>query len=272
MTEALLKNHLDKGAKILHVTWELIHEHIGCITINRPEVANALSQAVLNELQTIIKEIDNHPQVYCTIITGAGEKAFCAGADLKERRGMSDKEVVKAVTRIGETVTMLEQMSMPTIAALNGVAFGGGLELALACDIRIANEHIKMGLTETSLAIIPGAGGTQRLPRLIGLGKAKELIFTAKAIRAEEALSIGLVQYTTDDVMKKSLILADKIIRNGPVALRQAKLAINSGAETDLNTGLQLEHLAYKETIPTKDRIEALEAFKEKRKPNYKGQ
>lgn len=247
-------------------------DHVALLTLNREGSRNALSQQLLYELAEQIEKIDHNKEIYCTVITGAGDRAFCAGADLKERRGMSDTEVIQAVKQIGKTVQRIELMKMPVIAAINGAAFGGGLELALACDIRIAKEGVKMGLTETSLAIIPGAGGTQRLLRLVGLGKAKELIFTAQPMTASEALEIGLVeQLTTDDVVDKALEMAQTIANNGPIALEQAKRAIQLGAETDLTTGLSIEYLCYEKTIPTEDRQEGLLAFKEKRKPIYYG-
>src|SRR5690625_183830 len=153
-----------------------------------------MSIKLLDELNDVISKLQNNRQVVCTIITGSGEKAFSAGADLKERREMSDEQVITTVKYIGQTVMRIENLPMPVIAALNGVAFGGGLELALACDLRVAAEDVKLGLTETSLAIIPGAGGTQRLPRLIGLGQAKRLIYTAERLTAKEALDIGLIE------------------------------------------------------------------------------
>lgn len=246
---------------------------IAVIKINRPEAANALSQPLLKELQTTMHIIEQDHTVRCAIITGNGGKAFCAGADLKERANMNDQEVIAAVASISETINRIEELSIPVIAAMNGVAFGGGLELALACDIRIAADHVQMGLTETSLAIIPGAGGTQRLPRLIGMGQAKRLIFGAKRIDAEEAYRIGLIEeiVSESDLMTEANKLATTISRNGPVALRQAKTAINKGAETDLKTGLLIERLAYQQTIPTKDRMEGLHAFREKRLPKYEG-
>jgi enoyl-CoA hydratase/carnithine racemase len=256
------------------IHYEKMYDHIGVMTLNRREVANAMSKSLLEELRKVLQIIDNDPTVHCVIITGAGEKAFCAGADLKERKGMSETQVIEAVKEIGETVTLVDKLRVPVIAAINGVAFGGGLELALACDIRIAAINAKMGLTETSLAIIPGAGGTQRLPRLIGLGQAKKLIYTASPITAEDALSIGLVEEIadTEPVFETALQMAKKIAANGPIALKQAKTAINNGMQTSLSTGLNIEHLAYKETIPTKDRLEGLQAFREKRKPAYKGE
>lgn len=255
------------------VLYEIINDHIGLITFNRSKVRNALSKQMLFELNDILLKIDQDPSIACTIITGSGDKAFCAGADLKERKLMSDDQVMQVVKYIQEITTNIANMNMPTIAALNGSAFGGGLEIALACDLRIAAKDIQMGLTETSLAIIPGAGGTQRLPRLIGSGKAKELIFTAKRITAKEALDISLVEHITsrNQLMDKAIQLATKIANNGPIALKQAKLAINRGIEVNLETGLEIEHLSYERTLATEDRLEGLQAFQEKRKPNYKG-
>lgn len=255
------------------VTYEEKDSFIGIVTLNRPDAANAMSLQLLDDLNKIVKSITESDTVRCVIMTGAGEKAFCAGADLKERRHMSNKEVTSTVKYIGETVQNVENIPVPVIAALNGVAFGGGLELALACDLRIAADDIKLGLTETSLAIIPGAGGTQRLPRLIGLGQAKRLIYTASPIDANEAFRIGLVEEIVhkNDLLPTSFALAKQIAKNGPIAMKQAKLAINRGIEVDLHTGLQIEHLSYLQTIETEDRVEGLRAFAEKRKPQYKG-
>ncbi|WP_188455592.1 enoyl-CoA hydratase [Virgibacillus oceani] len=255
------------------IKFRTIHDHIALITLNRPDAANAMSKALLDELNECVYKINNDYTIRCTIITAANDKAFCAGADLKERKGMNNQQVIEAVKYIGETVTNIEKMKMPVIAAINGAAFGGGLELALACDIRISAEHAKLGLTETSLAIIPGAGGTQRLTRLIGLGQAKRLIFTASPITSSEAMEIGLVEQISisSELVDNAISMAEQIVKNGPIALRQAKTAINQGIQTDITTGLNIEHLCYKETIPTQDRNEGLIAFKEKRKPVYKG-
>lgn len=272
----ILSSYIDSDKEAVMkelISLEVVDQHIAVLTLNRTQAANALSKDLLDQLNHVIDKVNNNPDIYCTIITGAGEKAFCAGADLKERKGMTDSEVIEAVSYIGSTIQSVEKMKSPVIAAINGVAFGGGLELALACDLRISASHAKMGLTETSLAIIPGAGGTQRLPRLIGVGQAKRLIYTAKPVTGDEALSIGLVEQLSDKekLLEDALEIAKKIARNGPVALRQAKTAINHGMQTDINTGLLIEHLAYKETIPTRDRLEGLEAFQQKRKPLYKG-
>lgn len=248
-------------------------EHIAVITLNRPNAANALSIEMIQTLNQTIEKIAQNPSIHCTVITGAQDRAFCAGADLKERLSMTDEQVITTVQAIGEMVTNIEQLPIPVIAALNGAAFGGGLELALACDFRVAADHITLGLTETSLAIIPGAGGTQRLTRLIGPGQAKRLIFTALPIQAVEALQIGLVEKVVKptDLLGETIQLAEKIAENGPIAMRQAKIAINTGIQTDLATGLSVERESYQQTIHTEDRLEGLRAFQEKRKPNYKG-
>lgn len=255
------------------ITYEENSQGVGFIAINRPDAANALSKAVLDELNILVDQLKVSKTVRAVVITGSGEKAFSAGADLKERRSMNEAEVIDAVTYIGDTINRIEKIPVPVIAAINGVAFGGGLELALACDIRILSEDAVIGLTETSLAIIPGAGGTQRLPRLIGLGQAKRLIYTAARVSSAEAETLGLVESVVPqiDLVKTALEMADKISQNGPIAIRQAKTAINHGTETDIATGLQIERLSYLQTVQTKDRLEGLEAFKEKRKPKYDG-
>ncbi|GMA49183.1 enoyl-CoA hydratase [Alicyclobacillus contaminans] len=253
----------------------LVEEQPGIVTVtlNRPEAANALSRNLLYALHEALAAMRYRRDVRAVILTGAGEKAFCAGADLRERRGMDETEVRRTVDLIRAVVEDVATLPMPTIAAINGGAFGGGTELALAADLRVAASTAQMGLTETSLAIIPGAGGTQRLPRLIGLAKAKELIFTARRISAETALEIGLVNRVVDadQLLPTARALAEEIAANGPIAVRQAKFAIDRGAEVDLQTGLQLERQAYEAVIPTKDRLEGLAAFAEKRKPNYIG-
>lgn len=255
------------------VRFELLDGCIGLITLSRPEAANAMSVQLLQELSTTLDNINGDPAVRVVLLTGAGEKAFCAGADLKERKGMPDRQVKQIVQLIGATVAKVEALAQPVIAVLNGVAFGGGLELALACDLRLAAAHAKIGLTETSLGIIPGAGGTQRLPRLIGIGKAKELIYTARRLNAEEARSYGIVEYVHEahEVLEKAQQLALEMAKNAPLSLVQAKIAMNQGVEVDLATGLKIESLAYNALIPTEDRLEGLLAFQEKRTPQYVG-
>lgn len=255
------------------VQFDVLPGNIGLITLSRPEAANAMSVQLLNDLSATLDKINADPAVRVVLLTGAGEKAFCAGADLKERNGMSDRQVKQIVQRIGTTIAKVEALAQPVIAVLNGVAFGGGLELALACDLRVAATHIKVGLTETSLGIIPGAGGTQRLPRLIGIGKAKELIYTARRVDAVEAQRFGIVEYVYEghEVQERALQLALEMAKNAPLSLIQAKNAINNGMEVDLATGLKIESLAYSALIPTEDRLEGLRAFQEKRAPQYLG-
>lgn len=257
-----------------NISMQYMTPHIVKVTLNRERQANALSLALLEEFQSIINSIKQSCDVRVVIITGAGEKVFCAGADLKERANMNEDEVRHAVSMIRQMMDMTEQLPQPVIAAVNGIALGGGTELALACDIRVASETATFGLTETSLAIIPGAGGTQRLPRLIGLGRAKELIYTARRISACEAKEYGLTEHVVPphELENKVMEIASKIAENGPIAVRLAKEAITKGIQEDLKTGLQMERQAYEGVIRTKDRTEGLQAFREKRKPIYKGE
>jgi enoyl-CoA hydratase/carnithine racemase len=246
---------------------------IAVLTLNRPKVMNSFNFALLHSLKEQVDALKFNTNVRVVIITGAGRKAFCAGADLKERTTFDELQVKEFIFTIRNLFTSIEHLNKPVIAAINGVALGGGTELALACDIRIAAMNASMGLTETRLAIIPGAGGTQRLPRLIGRGKAKELIFTGRRVDAREALQIGLVNqiYDPESLLTECQKMAAMICETGPIAIEQAKYAINYGLETDLHTGLGIESNAYWVTIPTEDRLEGLAAFQEKRKPVYKG-
>ena len=253
----------------------LIEERDGVavLTLNRPEVMNSFNFALLHALEKQIDELRFNPDIRVIIITGSGQKAFCAGADLKERASFNELQVKEFIFTIRSLFTSIEYLNKPVIAAINGIALGGGTELCLACDIRIAAMNASMGLTETRLAIIPGAGGTQRLPRIIGRGKAKELIFTGRRVDAKEALQIGLVNKICErgSLLDECHKIAAMICETGPIAIEQAKYAINYGLETDLRTGLGIESNAYWVTIPTEDRLEGLAAFREKRKPIYKG-
>lgn len=248
-------------------------DSIATLILNRPEVMNAFNVSLLKALDAAITSIQFDNQIRVVVLTGAGEKAFCAGADLKERSTLKESEVKQFIYSIRDLFSRIENLNKPVIAAVNGVALGGGTELALASDIRIASANATMGLTETRLAIIPGAGGTQRLPRIIGVAKAKELIFTGRRVSAEEALAIGLVNRVcpVEALQEESRKMAEMILETGPIAIQQAKYAINAGIETDLSTGLGIESNAYWMTIPTEDRLEGLNAFREKRKPVYKG-
>lgn len=251
------------------------HDHVAVITLNRPADLNALNYETLVRLGEIVVEIreDRH-QIRAVIVTGAG-RAFSAGADLKERRTLNEQQVRRNVRAIRDVFTAVEELPQPTIAAVNGYAFGGGFELMLACDLRLAVRDARMGLTEVSLGIIPGAGGTQRLPRLIGPARAKELILTARKMNAQDALQYGLLNGIADDAEQlhaMTLDLANEIASNAPLAVYQAKYAINRGSHVGLYSGLEVEAQAYEMIIPTKDRAEALEAFADKRKPVFRGE
>jgi enoyl-CoA hydratase/carnithine racemase len=241
------------------------------LTLNRPAVMNCLNFDLLYALRDEIEALQFSDTIRCVIITGAGEKAFWA--DLKERATLTQDQVKQFIVTIRNLLTSIQNLKMPVISAVNGIALGGGTEIALASDIRIASDTAVMGLTETRLAIIPGGGGTQRLPRIIGVAKAKELIFTGRRVDAREALDIGLVNAVAppEKLMDTCLDMAAMIAETGPIAVEMAKYAIDRGIETDLATGLAIESNAYRVTIPTEDRIEGLTAFREKRKPVYKG-
>jgi len=242
-------------------------------TIDSEANRNALSRAMRAELEALIEGAAARQGLRAVVITGAGSKAFCAGADLKERAGMSEEEVRTFLLDLRRTFRALERSPKIYVAAINGAAFGGGTELALACDLRVMAPHAEMALTETRLAIIPGAGGTQRLPRLVGPGVAKDLILTGRRVGAEEALRLGLVNRVAPDadVVAHAVALAGQIAEGGPIALAAAKAAIQDGLDLSLDDGLELEYQRYQEVIPTQDRLEGLAAFREKRKPRYQG-
>jgi enoyl-CoA hydratase/carnithine racemase len=247
---------------------------IALVTIDRPDRMNSLSRAVVQRFGEIGREVAAQDDVRLVIVTGTGDKAFCAGADLKERASMSANDVRQLLLAYEAQLGWLETISVPTLAAINGVALGGGLELALLCDFRIAAEHALMGLPETSLGVIPGAGGTQRLPRLLGEARAKELILRAARLTAPEALILGLVNQVmpkTDQFLLEVINWADPILNGAPIAIRAALRAIRAATSRELATGLELERAAYEECLASEDRLEALAAFSEKRKPVFKG-
>ncbi len=246
---------------------------IATITINRPKALNALNEETLPEFLSSLEDAEKDKKVRVIVITGAGEKAFCAGLDLKT---VKDISVIKAVetSRLGQKLTLaIEELGKPVIAAINGYALGGGLELAMACDIRIASENARIGQTEVNVGLIPGWGGTQRLPRLVGKGIAKELVFTGKMIDAKTAERIGLINMVVPPEKLKSAVeeFAKVIMSKPPIAIKLAKELINSSIETDQGTGLVHEAEAFGILSSTEDYREGVSAFIEKRKPEYKG-
>ncbi|WPC44708.1 short-chain-enoyl-CoA hydratase [Clostridium sp. JS66] len=244
--------------------------HIGILTINRSKALNALNTEVLTEIDQCIDEANNDENVYVIIVTGEG-KAFVAGADIAE---MKDKtpEQARKFAELGLAVfRKIELLEKPVIAAVNGFALGGGCELSMSCDIRIASEKAKFGQPEVGLGIIPGFAGTQRLSRLVGPGKAKELIYTADMIKAEEAEKIGLVNkvVASEELMNEAKAMAEKIISNAQAAIRYAKIAINKGFETDIDTGMTIENNLFSLCFATEDQKEGMGAFLEKRNPIF---
>ena len=243
------------------------------LTLNRPEVRNALSPGMWRDISAAVKEARLDDDIRVVIVTGAGDKALASGADIRE---LHDRYYMEQMLGTATTALKdLEDLYKPVICAINGYALGGGCELAQACDIRIATRRSKFGQPEINLGIIPGAGGTQRLVRLVGVGEAKELIYTGRIITAEEAQSIGLVNIVTDDSREALMAEAEKLARQmmakAPKALMLAKIAINYGSETDLNTGLMMERLAQTIVFSTEDRKEGTAAFLEKRTAQFTG-
>lgn len=254
------------------------HKGITVLGLNRPEGKNSFSRGLVESFSSILADLKRDNQSRVVILKSTTPGIFCAGADLKERKNMTQDEVNIFVTNLRELLISIEQLPMPVIAALDGAALGGGFEMALACDLRTAADTTKLGLVETRLAIIPGAGGTQRLPRMLSPALAKELIFTARVFNGKEAKEMGVVNHvvpqneTKDAAYQRALSLAEEILPNGPVGVRMAKLAIDKGLQVDLSTGYSIEEVCYAQVIPTKDRLEGLQAFAEKRTPVYKGE
>ncbi|XP_072919093.1 LOW QUALITY PROTEIN: enoyl-CoA hydratase domain-containing protein 2, mitochondrial [Hemitrygon akajei] len=251
---------------------------IATVLMNRPHARNSLGKVFVMQLEEVVENLQKDKSVRVVLFKSQIKGVFCAGADLKERAQMSNTEVGQFVHKLRSLMSNIASLPMPTIAAIDGYALGGGLELALACDLRVAASSAKMGLIEVTRGLLPGAGGSQRLPRTVGIGKAKELIFTGRQVDGEQAESIGLVNAVVtqndlgDAAYQKALNLAREILPQGPVALKMAKQAINRGIEVDITSGMAVEEMCYAQVIPTKDRLEGMAAFKEKRLPHFTGE
>jgi len=251
-------------------------ENVGRITLNRPDQLNAVSRGTLEEIERALIEFRRDPAVRAVIFTGAGERAFCAGADLKGGIFTPETDSIRGaeLARLGQEFTeILENYEKPVIAVVNGLAVGGGCEIALACDLIVASENAQFGQTEVNVGLIPGWGGTQRLPRLVGRNKAKELIFTGDRITASEAERIGMVNRVVPPakLQETALELAKKLTSKSSIMLRLAKQAINRGLEMDLKSGLAEEVKAFRVCFTTQDFREGLTAFLEKRQPKFEG-
>jgi len=243
-------------------------------TIDGEPRRNSITRATLSRLVAELRRAASSPRLRCVVITGAGERAFCAGADLKERAGMTDGEVQQFLDDLRGALRAIEASPKVFLASINGAALGGGLELALACDLRVMSSAAEVGLPEVGLGIIPGGGGTQRLPRAVGVARAKDLVLTARRIGADEALAWGLVSRVAPpaQLLGEALALAELVARNAPVSLRQAKRAIEGGLHLSLDEALAYETQMYQDCLGTKDRREALQAFAEKRRPIFTGE
>lgn len=243
------------------------------VTLNRPEARNALSRQVNLELAALAAALGQDRDVRAVVLTGAGDKAFCAGADLKERKGVGAAESGPYIDAISGAIDAWARLPKPTLAVLNGHAFGGGMELALACDLRMAVDDAQMALTEVRLGIMPGAGGTQRLPRLIGVARAKELILLGRRIDARRALDLGLVMQVSprERLRADAEAVVTELTGCAPRSVEMAKQAIDRGSEVGIDEGLRIERACYDVTLFTDDRNEGLRAFAEKRPPRYTG-
>lgn len=248
-------------------------EGIATITLNRPEALNAFSKEVIEEVLQAIEDVRNDENVHVLVLTGAGEKAFSAGADIKAMIGMTALKA-RELSFMGEKLCVaLENSEKPVIAAINGYALGGGLEVAMSCDFRIASENARMGQTEINIGLIPGWGGTQRLTRLVGVAKAKELVYTGKMIDARTAEQIGLVNMVVPADKFREIVrqFALELVAKAPVALKVAKALINKGSEISLDAALALEREGFGVVASSEDLQEGVKAFTEKRKPIFKG-
>lgn len=248
-----------------------VEDRVATVTLNRPERYNAMGVKIVEELTAALEELEGEGDVRAIILTGAGDRAFCSGADLKERAGMDGDERWAHNRAMNDFANRLARLQFPTIAAINGLALGGGLEATLACDFRIAAEHAEMGLPEVGIGIVPGSGGTQRLPRLIGPSRAKELVLTARRVSAAEALESGLVNSVVpgESLLDEARKLAREVAKNSPLAVAYGKAAVDTAMETSFEQGFRFETVAIRATLASDDYREGLAAFAEKRKPEF---
>ena len=246
---------------------------IAWLTLNRPHRLNTLTTDMIDEMQSALNGFEADKEVRCIIITGAGDKAFSAGADVTAFTGVTPSMAAEASAKGQALFTRLERIGKPVIACMNGYALGGGLEMALACDFRIASENVEVGQPELNLGLIPGWGGTQRLVRIVGLAKAKQMVMLADRMSAEEAAKVGLITKVVAraKLVEETTALANKLADGAPVALRLAKEALNFGTQVPLDVGLKLEANAFGIVLSTKDVMEGVSAFMSKRKPEFKG-
>ena len=248
-------------------------DRVGIITMNRPEVRNAMNTRMMTEMRDLFAGFYVDPdQAACLVLTGAAG-AFCSGGDLRERKGMTNETWRRQHAIVEQMVRAIHDCPIPIIAAVNGAAYAGGMELALACDFVYAAQSARFALTEVTLGILPGAAGTQNLPRAVGVRRAKELILTGTPFTAEQALEWGMVNKVCPDdkLMDEVMAVARRIADNAPISVRQAKKAIDKATELDRHSGYAFEIEAYNRTVGTEDRQEGINAFNEKRKPKYKG-
>jgi len=249
-------------------------QHVLLITLNRPASANALSTQMGQDLADLFSDIYVDQEDFrCVVMTGAGDRVFCAGADLKERDGMTEAEWNRQHAIYEQAVTRMMDCPLPFIAAVNGAAYAGGFELALTADFIYASTSARFAFTEVTLGIMPGAGGTQNLPRAVGVRRAKEIILTGAPIDAVQAASWGIVNrlFEPDDLVPESLAAAARIAANAPLSVRQAKKSANMATQLDIKSGYAYELEAYYRLVPTEDRQEGIRAFNEKRRPHYQG-
>lgn len=259
--------------KTLILNEEHRDEHVYVIELNRPEAMNSLNTKMAVELIECLTLLEQQKGLRVLVLTAKGEKSFCAGADLKERKGMTNEQWRQQHDIFEDAYELLRNFKFPVVAAVNGFALGGGMEMLLSCDLRYAAEHAKMGLPEVKLGIIPGVGGTQLLPRAIPVGLAKEMLFRGNQVDANKALGTGILNgvYSKEELLPKTLEIAKEIAQNAPLSLQSIKKSISTGLHTDINTALSIELDQYYKCANSEDRLEGVLAFNEKRKPNWQG-